>query len=196
MSKRRAFDKWLQRIEVIGQEYPFGPLREIKNIEGRLHCDDGPAYISPTRCIDYQDGRKHGLDITIWGSTTYFYEGIMVPKRYVTNPESISFESVMSVSNQEVRYAGIRLYGFDRMLKEGKFKLIDEDEETGNLLLEQEGIFSEPIRVVSVFNSTAEPNGEYKRYFLSVPPGTQTAMAGVAWTFRKEPHEYAPAQET
>lgn len=196
MANRRAFEKWLKRIKFVAGEFPFGPLKEYRNETGRLHRDDGPAYISPHRCIHYQDGRKHGIDVDKWGSMTFFFEGIMVPRKYVMDPENISFEEVMSMPNQEVKYAGIRLYGFDRMLEEDRFNIIDEDEETGMLLLEYTGVFSDPIRVVSVFNSTPEPDGSVKRYFLNVPPDMKTAKQAVAWTFRKEEGEYAPSQET
>ena len=195
-SNRRAFDKWLKKIEFVAGEFPFGPLQEFRDEIGRLHRDDGPAYISPSRCIHYQEGRKHGIDVDKWGSMTFFFEGIMVPRKYVMDPENISFDEVIEMPNQEVRYAGIRLYGFDRMLEEDRFVVIDEDESTGMLLLEQKGIFSDPLRVLSVFNSTPEPDGTRKRYFLNVPPNMETAKQAVAWTFRKEESEYAPAQET
>jgi len=195
-SNRRAFDKWLKKIEYVKGEFPFGPLQEFRDEIGRLHRDDGPAYVSPSRCIHYREGRKHGIDVDMWGSMTFFFEGIMVPRKYVMDPDSINFDEVMGMSNQEVRYAGIRLYGFDRMLEEDRFEIIDEDEPTGMLLLEQKGVFSDPLRVLSVFNSTPEPDGSTKRYFLNVPPDMRTAKQAVAWTFRKDSDEYAPAQET
>jgi hypothetical protein len=50
--------------------------------------------------------------------------------------------------------------------------------------------------MVKVINSTAEPDGTYKEYFLRVPPDVSSAREGVAWTFGLEPHEYAPAVES
>jgi hypothetical protein len=54
----------------------------------------------------------------------------------------------------------------------------------------------EDVKVVKVINSTAEPDGTFKDYFLRVPPGTRTARAGVAWTFGLTEDEYEPSEET
>src|SRR6266436_180030 len=39
-----------------------------------------------------------------------------------------------------------------------------------------------PIVLVHVTNSTPEPDGSRRRYFLRVPPEVKTARAAVAWT--------------
>ena len=44
--------------------------------------------------------------------------------------------------------------------------------------------------MVEVLNSTPEPDGSRKTYFLRVPPDTQTARQGVAWTFGMRPDDY------
>jgi hypothetical protein len=54
----------------------------------------------------------------------------------------------------------------------------------------------EPITMVEVINSTPEPDGGRKTYFLRVPPRTETARAGVAWTFGLTPEEYRPSAES
>ena len=54
----------------------------------------------------------------------------------------------------------------------------------------------EPMVMVEVRNSTPEPDGSRKTYFLRVPPRTQTAREGVAWTFGLTADEYVPAVET
>ena len=46
--------------------------------------------------------------------------------------------------------------------------------------------------MVELLNSTPEPNGEHKTYFLRVPPTMQTAHEAVAWTFDKKQIDYAP----
>lgn len=50
--------------------------------------------------------------------------------------------------------------------------------------------------MVKVRNSTPEPDGSVRDYWLRVPPDLRTARAAVAWTFGLEPTEYAPAVET
>ena len=50
--------------------------------------------------------------------------------------------------------------------------------------------------MVEVLNSTPEPDGSRKTYFLRVPPRTQTAREGVAWTFALGADQYAPRRES
>jgi hypothetical protein len=54
----------------------------------------------------------------------------------------------------------------------------------------------EPIVMVKLWNSTPEPDGSIKIYWLRVPPGIKTAREAVAWSFGKEEIEYQPLQET
>ncbi len=50
--------------------------------------------------------------------------------------------------------------------------------------------------MVEVLNSTPEADGSRKTYFLRVPPATQTAREGVAWTFGLRADGYLPAMES
>ncbi len=54
----------------------------------------------------------------------------------------------------------------------------------------------EPIVMVEVLNSTPEPDGTRKTYFLRVPPTMRTAREAVAWTFDMDGAAYAPAVES
>jgi hypothetical protein len=54
----------------------------------------------------------------------------------------------------------------------------------------------EAVVVVEVQNSTPESDGSRKTYFLRVPPRTQTAREGVAWTFGLGEEQYAPGVES
>jgi hypothetical protein len=54
----------------------------------------------------------------------------------------------------------------------------------------------EPLQMVRVKNSTPEPDGSYKHYFLRVPPDIATARAAVAWTFGFSSDEYDPSIES
>ena len=49
----------------------------------------------------------------------------------------------------------------------------------------------EPLVMVEVVNSTPEPDGPRRTYFLRVPPDTQTAREGVAWTFGLTEEDYS-----
>ena len=55
--------------------------------------------------------------------------------------------------------------------------------------------------MVKVVNSTPEPDGSFKDYFIRVPPafgdGQHTARSAVAWTFEESDEaDYAPLVET
>ena len=54
----------------------------------------------------------------------------------------------------------------------------------------------EPLVMVEVLNSTPEPDGTRRTYFLRVPPNTRTARQGVAWTFGLAEEEYSPKFQT
>jgi hypothetical protein len=193
-----AIKNWLAYLDYIKEEYPFGPLQEYRNEEGRLHRDNAPAYISPTRCSYYSNGRRHGLDVDIFGNKVYYYENIIIPRAYIEKPKELKVEDIISNSNTEVRYVGLKLYGFERLLEEKRMQVVNEDPKTGYKLLRfnfKDGN-EDPYTVVRVINSTAEPDGEFKVYYLTVPPDMKTAKQAVAWTFRMDEKDYAPSQET
>ncbi|MGH9553254.1 MAG: DUF6745 domain-containing protein [Terriglobales bacterium] len=50
--------------------------------------------------------------------------------------------------------------------------------------------------MVRVINSTPEPDGSYKHYFLRVPPEITTAKSAVAWTFDIDADKYSPRRQT
>ncbi|MCW2239101.1 DUF6745 domain-containing protein [Azospirillum canadense] len=53
----------------------------------------------------------------------------------------------------------------------------------------------EPLVMVRVLNSTPEPDGRRRAYWLRVPPATTTPRAGVAWTFGLDADAYQPVRE-
>ena len=54
----------------------------------------------------------------------------------------------------------------------------------------------EPVVMVEVQNSTPEPDGTRKTYYLRVPPNLRTAREAVAWTFGLSGSQYRPERET
>jgi hypothetical protein len=194
--KNNGFDAWKARLDFFSTEYPFGPITRFTNEEGNLHKDDGPAYITPTRITWYRNGRKHGLDADKWGSISYYYEGVRIPPHFYTKPESLSITEVLAHPNTEVRYVGIKIVGMDRVLDSKNTTIIHKDKQKNQILFQIKGIFDEPVSYVKVVNSTQEPDGTYKDYYLCVPPTVKTCQEAVAWTFRLEEQEYQPEQET
>jgi hypothetical protein len=194
--KNTGFNAWVARLSWFKDEYPFGPMQRFTNEEGRLHKDDGPAYITPTRITWYKDGRKHGIDADKHGSLFYYYENIRVPPHYITKPETVTLQEVLAHPNTEVRFVGMKIVGMEKVMNDKKTKVIHRDDEKGQVLFQIKGIFQDPVSYVKVVNSTAEPDGTFKDYYLCVPPDMKTCQQAVAWTFRMNANEYAPSQET
>lgn len=92
--------------------------------------------------------------------------------------------------NVEYRRRMIDRYEVSRYLNESGAQLIAEDE-CGKLYRKRMN-GDEDIAMVEVKNSTAEPDGTFRTYYLRVPPSVQTPREAVAWTFHLEPDEYVP----
>ena len=194
--KNSGFEAWKARLDWFKDEFPFGPLQKFCNEIGLLHRDDGPAYISPTRITHYINGRKHGIDADKYGSINFYYENIRIPKKFFYNPESLTIDEVFSHPNAEVKYVGMKIIGFDKILKDKRVEIIDSCEKTGMVLFRLKYVFVEPLMYLKVINSTQEPDGSYKNYYLCVPPDMKNCKQAVAWTFRMEESQYEPTQET
>lgn len=148
---------------------------------GRLHSDRGPA-------LGFGDGT------TIWAD-----HGVVVPSDVIRDPGSITVERIDAETNAEIRRVMTERFGPERLVREGGAELVDEDE-IGRLWRRS---FSgsrwnppEPVVMVEVRNSTPEPDGSVRTYYLRVPPTIQTARAAVAWTFGLQGATYEPVVET
>jgi len=207
--KKTKWQKWLRSIR---QEAEFGPIQIFYDMDKRMHRDDGPAFISPTRTQWWNAGRPHGPFTDIYGSVCYYYHGVLIPKEYFVNPESLTFEEILRHTNTEVRRVGIEIFGLDRVMELGKAVILDEDERGQQLFhinievddSDSSGLGSaslrdhalDPSSFVKVFNSTPEIDGTTKTYFLAVPPLMKTVKEAVAWTFYASEGEYHPQYES
>ncbi|MBX9692426.1 MAG: hypothetical protein K2Z81_08585, partial [Cyanobacteria bacterium] len=156
------------------------PVKLSFDDRGWFHCEDGPALV-------FQDGEK-------W----YAWHGIILNAEFyghlIEDPGSISINGIENERNIEIRRVMVERFGAERYLKESDAKAIQSDK-CGTLFWKQmEG--DEPLVMVRVKNSTPEPDGSYKDYFLRVPPNITTAREGVAWTFGLSSSEYVPAEES
>lgn len=133
--------------------------------------------------VEFKDGFK-----------IYTWNGRMIPDYFIENPDKITAKYIQSEENAELRQIALTIYGQERYLKDIKAKKLHEDK-YGILHAYTDELLGE-IKVVEVVNSTAEPDGTFKRYFLRVPPEMQTAHEAVAWTFNKTAEEYNPDIET
>ena len=160
---------------------PVQPERTFSvTIDGRnrVHCATGPAIMSGER-------------------EEYYWHGVKVEEFVVMRPEEITARKINQERNQEARRVMIeRFGGMQRYMQECGATLVHEDE-TGELYkrVRLPGD-AEDFCFVKVKNSTAEPDGTFKDYFLRVPPSVITAKAGVAWTFGLQEKEYSPQVQT
>jgi uncharacterized protein DUF6745 len=151
---------------------------------GRLHCNTGPA-------CGYPDG---------W--TIYAVHGVRVPRYVIEEPAKIDVARIGAETNAEIRRVMIERYrhgenvsGSAAYVRDSGAKRLDHDERFGTLW-RRDLPNDEPIVMIEVINSTPEPDGRFKRYWLRVPPDTKTAHEAVAWTFGVPAKDYAPAVET
>jgi hypothetical protein len=172
---RSAGPWWaLERMAIVSER----PLRLSLDERGMLHSSEGPA-------LAYPDG------FTLWAD-----HGVTVPAWLVTEPERLAVKHIDAERNTEVRRVMIERFGAERLVREGGSTLVHEDS-AGRLWRREftEG-WSEPIVMVEVINSTPEPDGSNRTYFLRVTPSTRSATAAVAWTFGMRESEYRPARQT
>jgi len=143
---------------------------------GRLHCETGAA-------IRYPDG-----------FSVFAIHGVRVPEKVAVSPESIMVGEIESEQNAEVRRVMIERYGLERFLVDSGAEEVHRDD--FGVLYRKKLPGDEDLVMVKVVNSTLEPDGSFKDYFLRVPPILTQARHAVAWTFGKEENEYSPAFQT
>jgi hypothetical protein len=150
------------------------PLVIRRDERGRPHAADGPA-------LEFLDG-----------TFGYRWHGLPMPPEFFVNP--ITTQLILSESNIEVRRALVEMYGFEAFVRDVGCKKIDNSE--FGTLYRYDFERDEALCLVSVKNSTPEPDGSYREYFLRVPPNMVTARQAVAWTFGMTATEYNPTRET
>lgn len=142
----------------------------------RLHNETGLA-------IEYPDG---------WG--VYALNGVIVPKKVVMNPSDITLKEAHEYPNIEVRRLMQKAMGYDKYLDGMGFKPVQED--GFGVLYKAQQERDEDLCVVKVVNSTPEPDGTYKDYYLRVDPRCKTALEAVAWTWELSPEDYVLEKES
>jgi hypothetical protein len=141
---------------------------------GRLHGDT-------TCALQFRDGQ-----------TLYSWHGTTVPRDLIEAPVTVG--RINTQWNAELRRVMIERYGMVKYLADSGAVKVNEDE--CGILYRKEFVDDEPLVMVKVKNSTAEPDGSFRDYFLRVPPNIATAREAVAWTFEMRPSEYKPKSQT
>jgi hypothetical protein len=152
------------------------PLFIKKDEQNRPHCDTGAF-------MKWSDG-----------SALYAVHGVRVPAWIIEEPYKITVEKIDKEQNTEIKRVMIDKFGISNYIEKSNSIMIHKDE-LGELY-KKEVKNDEEIRIVKVINSTKEPDGTYKTYWLRVPPSITTAKEAVSWTFGFEPKEYNPIIET
>ncbi|MBX6383497.1 MAG: hypothetical protein IRZ07_11090 [Microbispora sp.] len=148
---------------------------------GRLHSPFGSAQESPA--LSYADG-----------FALHAWHGMPVPADFGATMAALTPERIMAEENAELRRVMLEHFGIDRYLAESGARPWHSDE-TGVLYrIDLPG--DEPVAMVEVVNSTPEPDGTRRTYFLRVPPWVIRARQGVAWTFGVPEEDYRPERET
>ncbi|MFF3729253.1 DUF6745 domain-containing protein [Streptomyces sp. NPDC002476] len=143
---------------------------------GRLDRGDGPA-------LAYRDG-----------FALHAWRGMPVPAEFLAELKTLTPRRIREEENAELRRVMLEFYGYDRYLTESGAEPVHRDE-TGVLWrIALDG--DEDVVMVEVVNSTPEPDGTHRTYWLRVPPSTRTAKDGVAWTFGLSADVYAPVRQT
>lgn len=143
---------------------------------GRLHSEEGPS-------LSFTDGYE-----------IYGWHGTRVPPEVIYYPGKITVPGIEREFNAEVRRVMIDRYGIEKYIMDCGAVKIHEDE--CGILYRKELVGDEPLVMVRVLNSTPEPDGSTRSYFLRVPPNIRTARAAVAWTFDVPEREYKPKKQT
>jgi hypothetical protein len=105
--------------------------------------------------------------------------------------------SILLEPNLENRRLMLERFGWEQFLSQIGAESCSWDDEYGVLyrtnISDQDG---NPIKIVCVTNSSPEPDGTFKDYYLFVPPQVTSARQAVAWTFGLKTSEYKPLQES
>lgn len=156
------------------------PTTLHRDENARLHSGEGPALAFPD------------------GFALHAWRGMPIPADFVSGlgPQGSGLDAnrIRGEDNAELRRVMLEIYGYDRYLAEVGARPLHRDA-TG-VLWRIDLPDDEPVTMVEVLNSTPEPDGSIRTYWLRVPPNTRTAREGVAWTFGLSESEYHPARET
>lgn len=140
------------------------PERILMDEQNRLHCENGPA-------IRYRDG-----------FSVYSWHGVRIPAAWIEHKADLTPKVALTWENIEQRRVACEIVGWNRILKELNAVIIDADDdpEIGTLVeVDIPDIGKE--RFIKVICGTG------REFAIPVPPDTETALAGNAWSFGISP---------
>ncbi len=142
------------------------------------------------------------------GTALYAVHGVYVPWWVIEHPDRLTAARITNERNAEVRRVMLDRYGVARYLLDIKAETLDRSDY--GTLYRAEFEDDEPLVMVRVTNSTAEPDGSFKDYWLRVDPQLRPLLAdgtfgtpqemrarnAVASTFGLRGEEYHPEYQT
>jgi hypothetical protein len=153
--------------------------------------------IDPSTLRGWNSHRLHngtGPAVAWDGWDVWVIHGVQVTEQIVMRPETLTVEQIDGEQNQEVRRIMIERFGAARWLREGGAILVHQDVRGKLWRKAREG--DTDVVMVEVKNSTPEPDGTIKDYWLRVPPTVKTVNEAIGWTFNMSATEYRPQVET
>jgi hypothetical protein len=162
------------------------PERLCKDDQNRPHSDDGPSH-------RWRDG---------W--SLWHIHGVRVTEQIVMRPETLTIQQIEAEPNSEVKRIMIERYGAAKYIRESGAELAHELPDNYFVKgLQGAKLWRKPrggelldLIVCQVKNSTPEPDGSVKDYWLRIDPraydgeAARNCHAAIASTFR-EPDDHA-----
>lgn len=156
------------------------PQKIHRDTQGRIHNEFGPAIIHTN------------------GDKVYAWHGIRVDSHVIEHPEVIRPDDILREKNLEVARVKLIRMGEEKFLP--YFKPVGEPFRGSQLYAGLFRSLRSPLFRVRCVNSTAEPDGTFKIYWLRVPPNSRCAQEALAHIhvnpWRESWSEYAPVIET
>ena len=140
------------------------------DIQGRLHCGDGPA-------LHYGDG---------W--MVHAWKGVHVPAWIIRERARITPTEIAKQKDRVIRRCMIDIMTPEKYIATGDPIAMSHDE-TG--ILWKKRWHLDMWAAVEVINGTPELDGSLKHYFLQVPADVTSAREAVAWTYGMSVSQYA-----
>ncbi len=167
-----------------GWWWPYANVAILTDRPDELHRDNvGRLHAAQTPALHYSDG-----------FALHAWRGMPIPSDLVDRLAHLTHAQIAAERNAELRRVMLEHFGYERYLREAGARRLGAD--ACGVLWQLTFADDEPLTMVEVVNSTPEPDGTSRVYWLRVPPTTRTPRAGVAWTFGLTEEEYQPLVQT
>ena len=178
-----------ERLAECGWWWPLDEAAILCERPVACHLDDqGRLHHESEMAVRYQDG----YGVWVW-------HGVRVTEMVIARPEEITTKMITEERNAEVARVMMERFGDGRYIEEIGAKPVGEKFRDSQLF-EAELSDNMTIARVRAVNSTPEPDGTSRIYWLRVPPGCSCAQEALARIhpdpFRKNWRDYNPGVET